>query len=92
MASVQLHRHPLLRHPLTTYPVRGWTPPPGTGEPDTNEDTSERGPADLNTLPLTQQLTQMGVAGAPVAGAGQVYGLVITLSGMALAGLRPRLS
>ena len=50
-----------------------------TGEPDTNEDTPERGPADLNTLSLTQQLTQMGVAGAPAAGSGQVYGLVITL-------------
>lgn len=45
---------------------------------------------DLCTLSLTEQLTQMRVVGALVPGAARGTTYTVTLSGFALAGLRPR--
>ena len=55
--------------------MRGWTAAAGTGESGTYQDASECGPADVNTLPLSEQLTEVGVVGASVPGAGQVHNL-----------------
>ena len=75
LGAVYLDRHSLLRHPMTTYPVGGRTAATWTDEPYANGDPSECDPDDLNTFPLAEQLSQVGVVGLPIPGAGQVYDL-----------------
>ena len=62
-AAVHLDQHPLSGHSLAAYPVLGRTPSLRTLQPGVDQDASERGPADGNSLALIQQLAEMGVVG-----------------------------
>ena len=79
MTAVHLDQHPLPRHPLTAYPVPGWTMATRTDETRADQDTTKCGPVYSYALSLTEQLTQMGVVGAGMAGASRCTTSVITV-------------
>ena len=72
VAAVHLDQHPLPGHSLAAHPVLGRTPPPWTLQPGVDQDASQGGPADVNSLSFVQQLAQMGVVGPYVLGASQL--------------------
>ena len=71
--AVDLHQHPSLGHPLSPGPVLGWTPVARTGDARLGQDAAHGGPAQVDVLPVPEQLGEVGVIGANVAGAGQLH-------------------
>ena len=71
MAAVDLHQHALLGHTLPAYTMLGGTMAPGTDQAVAVEQTAYRLPAQLNALPLCQDLGQVAVVEADVFLAGQ---------------------
>ena len=67
MAAVQLHQHPRLGHPLASETVLRRVPTAGTTVARLGQNAPHRGSAEVNALPLTQQLGEVGVVGALVA-------------------------
>ena len=67
MAAVQLHQHPRLGHPLAAETVLRRVPTAGTANARLGPNAPHRGSAEVDALPLTQQLGEVGVVGALVA-------------------------
>ena len=76
VAAVHLDQHPLSGHSLAAYPVLGRTPSLRTLQPGVDQDASQRGSADVNSLALVQQLAEMGVVGPRIPGASQMDHIV----------------
>ena len=73
MAAVQLDQHPRLGHPLAAGTVLRRAPATWTADACPGENSPHRGPAEVDALPLAQQLGEVGVVGALVALGGQFY-------------------
>ena len=71
--AVDLHQHPSLGHPLPSHPVLGRTPVAGAGDPRPGQDAAYGGSAQVDTLPVPEQLGQVGVIGSGVSAAGQLH-------------------
>ena len=72
-ADVDLHQHPSLGHPLPSHPVLGRTPVARAGDARPGQDAAYRGSAQVDALPVSEQLGQVRVVGAGVGGAGQLH-------------------
>ena len=73
MAAVNLHQHAFLGHSLPSYPVSGRTTFPRAGNARPGQDAVHRPPAEVNSLPATQQLGEVGLIGSGIGGAGQLH-------------------
>ena len=73
MAAVQLHQHARLGHPLAAETVLRRAPTPRTADARLGENAPHRGPAQVDALPLAEQLGEVGVVGALVALGGQFH-------------------
>ena len=73
MAAVNLHQHAFLGHSLPSHPVSGRPTFPRAGNARPGQDAVHRAPAEVNPLPVTQQLGEVGLIGSPVGGAGQLH-------------------
>ena len=71
--AVDLHQHPTLGHPLSSYAVFGRTPVARAGNARTGQDAPHGGPAQVDALPISEQLGQVRVVGSGVGGAGQLH-------------------
>ena len=68
MTAVHLDQHTLPGHPLAADTVLGRAPSPGTAQSGADQDAPQGGPADVDAVPLSQQLAQMSVVGPSVSG------------------------
>ena len=73
MAAVNLHQHAFLRHPLPSHPVSGRPTFPRAGDARPGQDAVYRSPAEVNPLPVAQQLGEVGLIGSGIGGAGQLH-------------------
>ena len=71
-AAVDLHQHALLGHALAPEPVLLRPATAGAADASLHQDAAHRGPAQVDPLPLPQQLGEVAVVGAGVAVAGQL--------------------
>ncbi len=72
MAAVKLHQHPCLGHPLAAETVLLRAPAAGTADVRPGENSPHRGPAEVDALPLAQQLGEVSMVGALIALGGQL--------------------
>ena len=70
--AVDLHQHPSLGHPLPPHPMLGRTPVAWAGNARPGQNAPHGGPAEVDALPVPEQLGEVGVVGASVGGAGQL--------------------
>ena len=73
ITAVNLHQHAFLRHSLPSHPVSGRPPFPRAGNTRPGQDTVHRSPAEVNPLPVTQQLGEVGLIGSGIGGRGQLH-------------------
>ena len=73
IAAVNLHQHAFLRHPLPSHPVSGRPTFPRAGNARSGQYAVYRAPAEVNPLPVTQQLGEVGLIGSGIGGAGQLH-------------------
>ena len=71
MTAVELHEEPRLRHPLPAPAMARGAAGAGTADPSLPEEALDRGAREVNTLALGQELGEVAIIAAPVAGAGQ---------------------
>ena len=71
MAAVQLHQHPGLGHPLAAETVLRRAPAVGSADARLAQNAPHRGPAEVDALPLAQELGDVGMVGALIALGGQ---------------------
>ena len=71
VAPIQLEQHPFLRHPLPATPMLWWPTVAGAGQPGPYQNPPCRGPGQHQSLPLGQQLGQLGMVDPQVALLGQ---------------------
>ena len=73
MAAVDLHQHAFPGHPLPSPPVSGRPPFPRDGNARSGQDAVYRSPTEVDPLPVTQPLGQVGLIGSGIGGAGQLH-------------------
>ena len=66
MAAVNLHQHAFLGHSLPSHPVSGRPTFPRAGNARPGQDAVHRSPAEVNPLPVTQQLGEVGLIGSGI--------------------------